>query len=95
MNEKSDYLPINLITITATEAARNAINSSGDSLNDLLAKHAAGDWGNMSDEDKAVYDAALKSSSTVMSEFITSGFDRIWIYTAIGNYTKVFMPNEY
>lgn len=92
--DKTDYLPIQLINISATDAAKEAIIRADESLDDLLQRHRNGDWGNLSDEDKRVYDAALKSGSTVFSEFITSEFDRIWIYTAIGKYTKIYLPNE-
>lgn len=94
MKTKSDYLPIELVNVVATPAVLKAIRAAGQTLDHFLEKHRRGDWGNLSNEDAAFYDRALIAGSTVFGEYITDNFDRIHIYTAIGNYTSVYLPGE-
>jgi len=94
MKTKADCLPIPLVNIVVTPAALEVIRSAGQTLDYFLEKHRHGDWGNLSEEDAAVYDCALLAGSTVMGEYLTDNFDRIWIYTAIGQYTSVYLPSE-
>ncbi len=91
---KDDYLPIEIINATVTPAAASAIERAGQTVEELLDLHRQGDWGNLTDEDGEVYDRALMNGSTVESEFITNRFDRVWFYTAIGEYTQVYLPDE-
>lgn len=91
---KADCLPINLVNVVVTPTALEAIERAGQSLDHFLELHREGDWGNLVDEDAAFYDRALISASTVMSEFVTQEFDRLCVYTAIGNYTSVYLPGE-
>ncbi len=77
MKTKADCLPLELVNVVATPDALAAIRATGQTLDEFLDKHRMGDWGNLSEEDAAVYDRALVSGSTVMGEYITDNFDRI------------------
>lgn len=79
-----EITPLKLVNISLTAKAA-ALQQSMQQVNTVLARHAARDWGNISGEDKAVYDAALKSDSTILSEFVTSEFDRIWVGVSFDN----------
>ncbi len=91
---KDDCLPIKLVNVAATPAAIEVIHAADQTLDYFLGKHQMGDWGNLTDEDGEFYDRALINGSAVEGEYITDGFDRIWIYTAIGQYTSVYLPDE-
>jgi hypothetical protein len=60
-----------------------------------LARHLAGDWGDMDDEDKATNDESMETGLRVMSAYeIEAG--KIWIITeADRSCTTVLLPEEY
>ncbi len=94
MKTKEDCVPIELVNITTTPAALAAILAAEQTPDFFLEKHRMGDWGNLADEDGEFYDRALIKGSTVEGEYVTGNFDRIWIYTAIGQYTSIYLPEE-
>ena len=61
-----------------------------------LKRHAAGDWGDLSQEDKAENELALKDGFRLLSAYETEGMPRIWIITeADRSATTVLFPEEY
>ena len=79
-----------------TPGALQALQASGDSPWGILARHMAGDWGEVDDEDKRLNDAAVKDGTRVLSAYLTSQRTRIWIITeADRNATTILLPDEY
>jgi hypothetical protein len=62
-----------------------------------LARHATGDWGDMSQEDKAENDLALKAGNLrIFSAYEKPELPKIWIITeADRSATTILFPDEY
>jgi hypothetical protein len=61
-----------------------------------LVRHATGDWGNLSAEDKAENDLSLKQGLRLLSAYENEELPKIWIITeADRSATTVLFPNEY
>ena len=61
-----------------------------------LARHAAGDWGELDDFDKRQNDLAVKQGLRILSAYNTYEGIRIWIITeADRSATTVLLPEEY
>ena len=57
------------------------MEESGQSPAFFLEKHASGDWGEMSEEDKRLNDQALVDGQRILSAYKTLKGERIWIIT--------------
>jgi len=61
-----------------------------------LVRHATGDWGNLSAEDKEENDLSLKQGLRLFSSYENEGLPKIWIITeADRSATTVLFPDEY
>ena len=61
----------------------------------MLARHAAGDWGEVDAEDKAANDAAVKDGTRILSAYTHAGV-RYWIITEWDrSVTTLLLPSEY
>jgi hypothetical protein len=91
----------NLGQILATPHALAALEQSGETPAKFLKRHISGDWGDMSDDDKALNDQALTDGSRIMSAYTTSKATKLWIITEgaddEGNRvaTTLLLPDEY
>lgn len=82
--------------LTATPAALEAASANGVNLGALLARHIAGDWGDVSPDDHAANERALAHGSRLLSayEVLPSG-GVIWIITEADRYvTTVLLPED-
>lgn len=83
--------PLGRLVITANAAARLA----GDEVADAIARHARGDWGDLSRADAAENDLALRDGSRLLSAY-GRGDRRFWIITeADRSITTVLLPDDY
>ena len=63
---------------------------------DGLKRHAAGDWGDLSEEDKQENDLSLKEGFRLLSAYKDEVLPEIWIITeADRSVTTVLFPDEY
>ena len=61
-----------------------------------LARHVAGDWGDLEAEDKAANDAAILSEARILSAYTLPTDERLWIITEANRaYTTLLLPLEY
>jgi len=61
-----------------------------------LSRHAAGDWGDLCDEDKKENELALKEGYRLFSAYEQEGLPKIWIITeADRSVTTILFPEEY
>jgi hypothetical protein len=87
--------------IVGTPAALKAIDEAGQSPEFFLAKHVAGDWGEVCEEDKRLNDQALIDGSRLLSAYRTLRGERIWVITEAaddaGNRvaSTLLLPQEY
>jgi hypothetical protein len=65
-------------------------------VTESLVRHATGDWGDLSAEDKVENDLSLKEGLRLLSAYETEGLPKIWIITeADRSVTTVLFPEEY
>lgn len=61
-----------------------------------LRRHADGDWGNISMQDKTRNQRALQEGSRILSTYRRKGWPEIWIVTeADRSATRILFPQEY
>ncbi len=61
-----------------------------------IARHAAGDWGDLSDEDRAENELSLRQGFRLLSAYHSAAGVKFWIITeADGLATTVLLPEEY
>lgn len=65
-------------------------------VTESLVRHATGDWGDLSAEDKEENDLGLKEGLRLLSAYETGSLPKIWIITeADRSVTTVLFPDEY
>ena len=86
--------------VVATAAV--AASVPHDRITALLDRHAAGDWGELSDDDKAANDEAARSGEgRLFSSYPTPEHGTLWIITndirgeGEGPITTVLFPDDY
>ena len=88
--------PIPLGKLAATPGALEALQEAGQSPLDFLSRHAAGDWGEVSAEDKALNDQALRDGERLLSAYRTAKDKKVWVLTeADRSVTTILLPEEY
>ena len=67
--------------LLATSAALEALEEADVDIIDLVERHIANDWGDLSDDDKQLNDEALHDGSRILSAYILPTDVKIWIIT--------------
>jgi hypothetical protein len=61
----------------------------------LIARHAAGDWGDLDKHDRRANEEALKTGARLLSAYTLEGV-KFWVITeADRSATTVLLPSEY
>lgn len=61
-----------------------------------VARHLAGDWGDLCDEDRVANEQALAEGGRLFSSYTQEGVQKIWIITEWDrSVTTVLLPEEY
>jgi hypothetical protein len=61
-----------------------------------LRRHAAGDWGEVTPEDRAANDGALRSGDRLLSVYRSAAGTTFWVLTeADRSATTVLLPDDY
>lgn len=82
--------------IVATPGALAAFGESGEQPNDLLRRHASGDWGDLSEEDRKENEFSLVHGFRLLSSYALSSGTKIWVITeADRSSTTLLLPEEY
>ena len=82
--------------LAATPGALEALEGSGQTPDFFLAKHLAGDWGEVGAEDRRANDEALLHGGRLLSAYKTLKGVRLWVITeADRGSTVVLLPEEY
>ncbi len=80
----------------ATPGALEALERAGENPAALLSRHASGDWGEVSAEDKAVNDAALGNRERVLSAYTLRSGVKVWVITEWDrSCTTILLPEDY
>lgn len=68
---------------------------------DLLTRHASGDWGDLDAEDIQRNNAALADGSRIFSAYILAEGVKVWVITeaqdddGVRSHTTILLPSEY
>ncbi|SRR5579871_2743665 len=87
--------------LVATPGALEALKESGQTPSFFLAHHAAGDWGEVDEEDWALNNRALVDGSRILSAYRTLKGKKLWIITEAADddgkraMTTILLPDEY
>lgn len=85
----------------ATPGALEALAVAGQTTGDLLARHRAGDWGDVDAGDAALNDAALTDGGRILSAYTLRGGIKVWVITeaaddgGLRQTTTLILPEEY
>ena len=87
--------PLPLGRVLATPGALDLISEAGERPFDCLARHAAGDWGDLCAFDRRQNEVALREGYRVFSSYGTPA-GRVWVITeADRSATTILLPEEY
>ena len=91
--------------VVSTPGALQLLQRNGLSPWEFLSRHIQGDWGIVSDEDKAANDEAIRDGSRILSAYVVNdvndGTTKLWVITeAVGDNGKrasscLLLPDEY
>ena len=87
--------------IVATPGAIEAMDESGQNAAFFLARHASGDWGEVTPEDWQLNDEAMVDGSRLLSAYRTLKGKKIWIITEATDdnghraATTILLPEDY
>jgi len=87
--------------VVATPGAVEALQESGQSPFEFVARHARCDWGDVCPDDAAANDQSLIDGSRLLSVYRTSKGEKLWIITEAdddrGNRTSttILLPEDY
>lgn len=87
--------------LLATPGALSALQNAEQTPAEFLARHAAGDWGDVCDEDKGLNVKSLEDGSRLMSSYTTKQGEKLWVITEAADdtghrmATTILLPSEY
>ena len=80
----------------ATPGALQALREAGESLLGYLARHTAGDWGDLDADDKHENDLSVREGYRILSAYHLSTGVKVWVIThADRSSTCILLPEEY
>ena len=86
----------NLGQLVATPGALAALEQAGQDANDFVLRHASGDWGDLSDDDRKENEFSLFHGFRLLSSYRLRSGTKIWIITeADRSSTTLLLPEEY
>jgi len=87
--------------VVATPGALEALEAAGVAVGTLVARHAAGDWGDLDREDRGLNEQALVSGARIFSVYRISEEVTVWVITngddeeGDRDATTLLIPSEY
>ena len=82
--------------VVATPGALSALEKAEQLPAEFLDRHVNGDWGDVPDADKQENEVSVEQGFRILSAYITSAGDRIWVLTeAARSATIILVPEEY
>jgi hypothetical protein len=86
----------NLGRILITPGAAEAFEESGQMPNEFLNRHARGDWGDLSEDDRLENEFSVIEGLRILSAYRTTMDVTVWVITeADRSRTTILLPDEY
>ena len=80
----------------ATPGALEALEAAGQQPIEFLRRHAAGDWGDLQEEDKQENEFSVGCELRIISAYHTAKGEKLWVITeADRSATTILLPSEY
>jgi hypothetical protein len=99
MNSESIQFNVGNIYLTRTISGIFAEDEGQEIIQELLTRHASGDWGDLDEVDKSSNDMAARTGGQILSAYETTAGgapQRVCIVTDAGHQTTtVLLPREY
>lgn len=92
MQPKSKFV---LGRIAATRGALDALAALGIEPDTLLERHASGDWGDLTEDDRQVNERALIVGDRLLSRYLLPDGTIYVITERAREYTTILLPEEY
>ncbi len=94
MSQRVPLFPLG--RIVATPGALSALQQAGQSPDEFLTKHACGEWGELSEDDRQENDYAVFRALRLLSAYRLRTGERLWIITeANRSASTLLLPHEY
>jgi hypothetical protein len=82
--------------IVATRGALAALEKTGETTAQFVARHVTGDWGELPVEDRPENYLSVERGFRLLSSYRTLAGDQVWIITeADRSLTTILLPDEY
>lgn len=82
--------------IFITPDAKAALQTTGTPVLSLLVRHACGDWGDLSLDDKRQNDLSVATGLRILSVYTLSDRSKVWIITEWDrSSTTVLLPDDH
>ncbi len=82
--------------VLATPGAPAMLDRHGKAPSQLIDRHAAGDWGNVCEEDGRANDRALREGMRILSVYTLNTDDTVWVITESDrSSTCLLLPGDY
>jgi hypothetical protein len=86
----------NLGQLVATPGALSALEESGQDAIEFVSRHASGDWGDLSEDDRNENEFSLAHGFRLLSSYKLRNGTKLWIISeADRSSTTLLLPNEY
>lgn len=82
--------------VVATPAAISLLEAAGVSIWSLVARHVAGDFGDVDSHDRQANEDAIRTGERILSSYTLVNDEKVWVLTeADRSSTCVLTPNCY
>jgi hypothetical protein len=82
--------------LVATPGALAALEESGEQPGSFISRHVAGDWGDLSDDDRKENEFSLVHGFRLLSSYRLRNGVKLWVITeADRSSTTLLLPEEY
>ncbi len=82
--------------IVATPGAIEALTRANQQPQDFLARHMAGDWGDLGKDDQTENEYSLQHGFRILSSYSTAAGEKLFVITeADRSSTTLLLPEEY
>jgi hypothetical protein len=90
-------IPIAVMRLGRIVSTPNALQSlTAEDIATAIQRHQAGDWGNLTDDDRMSNDRALVQGTRIVSAYNAANGTRFWVITeADRSVTTVLLPEDY
>ena len=94
---KADTIPVAVFRLGRILTTPNALHSlTQDDILLGIQRHQAGDWGDLTDDNRAANDRALAQGGRIVSAYQATNGTRFWLITeADRSTTTILLPEDY